>query len=196
MPPAQYTAFKNLAGGNYGADGAPSGGGKPLDPAEAMVFWLGGQSPNGGLRANDVLPLGTAGEPKQFYAFDQARFTDRDNDGWYEYAAPGCINAPFVYFDARSYAAYYPAASRFDVGAIDSLQRGKVHPLARVASPSTAEQFMSPNTFQIITAGQDGVFCKPADTSVAAFPDGPYTSSEQDNIANFTEGKTYQDSKP
>jgi general secretion pathway protein G len=180
-----------------------AGGSKPLDPAEALVFWLGGQSPNGGLRANEVMPLqGTinsvttpSGEPKTYYTFDQSRFTDRDNDGWYEYAPSGCMNAPFVYFDSRSYLAYFPTAGRFDVGTIDSLPRGTVHPLARVATNPTQDQFMNPTTFQIITAGQDGVFTKTGETSVAAYPDGPYTNSEQDNIANFTEGNTYQGSK-
>jgi prepilin-type N-terminal cleavage/methylation domain-containing protein len=181
-----------------------TGGSKPLDPAETLVFWLGGQSTNGGLRANDVMPFQGAitsittpsGEPKMYYNFDQARFTDRDSDGWLEYAAPGCMNAPFVYFDSRAYSAFFPTGSRFDVGNIDSLPRGQVQPLARVASPASQDQFMNPTTYQIITAGQDGVFCKSGDTSVAAYPDGPYTTGEQDNIANFTEGKTYQGSKP
>ncbi len=163
------------------------GGNKAIDPAEALVFWLGGQSTNGGLKANDVMPL-TGTEPKKYFEFDQARFKDVDSDGWAEYAAPGCLDAPYVYFDARSYAAYSVAADQY-APTIDTIARGVAKP-APVANP--AGTYANPTTYQILAAGQDGNF----GTGGLIYPDGPYTGGDRDNIANYSEGRTLQDSVP
>lgn len=189
LPAAQVDEFKKLCHADAFTmpDTAPSGS-RPIDPAEALVFWLGGQSTNGGLKSNEVMPLTTAGEAKLYYDFDQARFTDIDADGWSEYAAPGCLNAPFVYFDARAYATYFPESSNNQLyqPTIDSVARGKARP-----APS-ASGYVNPTTYQIIAAGQDGSF----GNGGMNYPDGPYSGADMDNIANFSEGRTYQDSVP
>lgn len=159
-----------------------------LDPSEALVFWLGGQSPNGGLRANDVYPLqplAASGEVKEYFSFDQGRLVDLDGDGWYSYAAPYGQNAPFVYFDSRCYNGAYTSTyttAGHDVGTIDDMARGIVKPAPNVNG----------KTFQIIAPGQDGKF----GGGGSPYPDGPYTDADKDNIANFTEGRTFEDARP
>lgn len=107
-----------------------------LDPAESLVFWLGGiPDPNSetkllGFRSDASQPFsypidGTKAidDPvnvesklrarQQPYAFDPTRLVDRDNDGWWEYIpkrkATGEM-APYVYFDNGTYDVwpYYP----------------------------------------------------------------------------------------
>lgn len=163
------------------------GGSKAIDPAEALVFWLGGQSTNGGLKANDVMPL-TGTEPKKYFEFDEARFKDVDSDGWREYAAPGCLDAPYVYFDSRSYAAYVVAADQYKP-TIDSVARGAALP-ALAVNPTGS--YVNPTTYQILSSGQDGNF----GTGGQVYPDGPYSGGDRDNIANYSEGRTLQDSMP
>jgi prepilin-type N-terminal cleavage/methylation domain-containing protein len=191
LPTAQVNNFKALchASAFTMPDTAPSGS-KPIDPAEALVFWLGGQSTNGGLKANDVMPLSATGEPKQYFSFDQARFTDVDSDGWAEYAAPACMNAPYVYFDARSYATYYPTGGAQEYKpTVDSSARGTPRPAQAVSPTGT---YVNPTTYQILAAGQDGHF----GVGGQVFPDGPYAGTDSDNIANYSEGRTLQDSVP
>jgi prepilin-type N-terminal cleavage/methylation domain-containing protein len=160
-------------------------GAKAIDPDEALAFWLGAQSPNGGLKANEIAPLtATGGEVKSFFTFEQGRLTDPDGDGWNEYSAPGCMNAPYVYFDSRSYAGY--GSSGFDVGAVDTIQRGSVKP---TPNGKVANTYVNPTTYQIHASGQDGVFGTPG----LPFPDGPYTGGERDNITNFSEGRVLGD---
>lgn len=179
LPPAQWSnsqqgtpGFAELAGN--------------LTPAEALVFWLGGQSSNGyGLKANDVAPLQTSGEPKVYMNFDQARFVDINNNGWPEYAAKYCEGAPYVYFDARSYAYY--KSTPYNVGQINSVARGEIRPYL-----TSSNTFASPTTFQIIAAGQDGMY----GGGGTVYPTGPYSDGEKDNLANFTESKTLADAQP
>jgi hypothetical protein len=165
-----------------------------LDPAETVVFWLGGQSPNGGLRANDVLPLQAAngsGEPKSYYTFDQARFTDNDGDGWNEYPVGYAKDTPFVYFDARSYVAY---SSGFTI-TVGGEARGTAKPYTNPASGqnnTVQAGYMNPEGYQIVTAGQDGYF----GVGGQGYPDGPYPLQDRDNITNFSDGRTLQDRVP
>jgi prepilin-type N-terminal cleavage/methylation domain-containing protein len=176
LPAAQQTQFVNLVG--------------KLDPAETIVFWLGGQSSNGGLRANDVLPFqasGGSGEPKVYFSFDQARFTDNDGDGWYEYPVGYAQGTPFVYFDARSYDYYTTNPYSITAG-------GEARGTAKPYTDGT--KYINPETYQIVTAGQDGYFSSVGDTGTYVYPLGPYGKEVRDNITNFSDGKTLQDKVP
>jgi prepilin-type N-terminal cleavage/methylation domain-containing protein len=163
-----------------------------IDPSEVLPFWLG--VPNKitglGMRNNPVQPYNTAGEVKKFFEFDQSRLTDIDGDGWMEYSSPYSQKAPYVYFDFRSYAAYY--AAPYSVPAIDGLARGTAKPYVNTSPPTLATHFVNAESYQIISAGQDGIF----GTGGQLIPDGPHPSPERDNIANFSEGKTLQDLVP
>ena len=100
-----------------------------LDPAEAIVFWLGM------LKNNPRSPLAGPGEPVSLFDFQDAQLTcplfpdpalmqsqtvgpDLDGDWWPEYQPKHGPGAPFVYFDGRVISnvyiyrdASYPAAN-------------------------------------------------------------------------------------
>jgi prepilin-type N-terminal cleavage/methylation domain-containing protein len=66
-----------------------------LDPAEALVFWLRT------VVNNPRKPLTGTGEESNFFAFEEKRLTDLDQDGWLEYVPKHGAGAPYVYFDGR-----------------------------------------------------------------------------------------------
>jgi prepilin-type N-terminal cleavage/methylation domain-containing protein len=99
-----------------------------LDPAEALVFWLGGlpapidvtYQPIGqrlmppfshklaGFGADPADPFSLSGSRRpRLFDFDQERLVDYDQDGWLEYLPPGGDpgRPPYVYFDAPTYSA-------------------------------------------------------------------------------------------
>lgn len=99
-----------------------------LDPAEALVFWLGGlpapidvsYQPVGqrligqfsnkiaGFSADSADPFSLVGSRlPRLFEFDQERLIDYDQDGWLEYLPPGgdAGRPPYVYFDGPTYAA-------------------------------------------------------------------------------------------
>jgi len=174
-----------------------------LDPAEAIVFWLGLVrndhrhpvcSPAGGIVP---LTVGTGRTP--YFTFDPTRLRDRDNDGWPEYYPPGIDDAPYVYFDHSTYL----------IGAYPSPP-----PAAGVASPigvarpyqTAGGTFLEPNKYQISTAGFDNNFGVdtlvnapnqfkqvPTPTFIEGVNIGPL---DRDNMASFSEGKTIEAMRP
>jgi prepilin-type N-terminal cleavage/methylation domain-containing protein len=104
-----------------------------LDPAEALVFWLGGLPARFADATGDATTSGTqligfaqdpanpfqhedatTGQPQRTtpYPFDTAELTDNDADGWYEYTPESVMlvaatPAPYVYFDSASYKGWY-----------------------------------------------------------------------------------------
>ncbi len=183
LAPAQLTQFAAFV----------QGGATPIDPCEALPFWLGAQSTNGSLHNNPVVPLQTgaiasrSGEPKSFFEFDASRLIDRDNDGWYEYAAPGTNGAPYVLFDSRSYANY--TTNTVAIGTVNGEDRGNTKPYLAASPPNS---FVEPTRFQILSSGLDGKF----GGGGVAYPTGPYTVDDRDNQTNFTDGKTLLDAIP
>lgn len=158
-----------------------------LDPAEAIVFWLGGlpavpgatSSKLLGFSANATTPFVLTGSRgSSLYAFDESRLVDADGDGWLEYIPPG-INkpsvAPYVYFDAASYqysaggntyAACYPGTAFPITGGSPSAAFtnawGFAVPYADTATPTA----WSPKSFQLISAGLDSEYGGgPSDTA-------------------------------
>lgn len=184
-----------------------------LDPAEAIVFWLGGLSvPPGedstklrGFSANPALPLEGPAQSKRIdglYDFNEERLVDRDGDGWYEYIPPGNIGAgngpPYVYFSSRSYANLADNNGNLDP---------KLAPLVRYPRQDSAnvsewgfatpyrssdgpKAWVNPKSFQIISAGLDGNFGNTvaATAGPKAFPAGDkYETADLDNLTNFTQ---------
>lgn len=158
-----------------------------LDPAEALVFFLGGL-PWRYLDENDNVTYeltGFAADPRNpfqnanvqpqrtriFYEFDPRRFVDRDGDGWPEYiydASTPFETPPFVYFDAPSYAmgAHYPHwLEDISVNASQSAvsqmveQWGFARPYAgSVDGANNVQTWVAPQGFQIVAAGLDGFY--------------------------------------
>jgi len=105
-----------------------------LDPAETLVFWLGGipnvmaENKLAGFRAdatspfldpqnpaiNPADPNTLTGRTTPVFPFQPSRLVDRDRDGWWEYLQAGAkeadLNPPLVYFDNLVYGlgAFYP----------------------------------------------------------------------------------------
>lgn len=119
---SEATKFNSPSAGNS----AKFGNGlnlENLDPAEALVFFLGGlPNPNAETKlapfrldpANPFFGTGaSAADPypgqrgKVFFPFDARRLVDYDGDGWWEYLPPGGTEEgntpPYVYFDSNIY---------------------------------------------------------------------------------------------
>jgi prepilin-type N-terminal cleavage/methylation domain-containing protein len=191
-----------------------------LDPAEALVFWLSM------IRSNPQRPLpwfdGTAQDnssspPKSYFTFIETRLKDLDGDGWPEYYPINSPFAPYVYFSNRSYSvqglsvdygyprksisATYPQPAY--VGTF-----GRARPYATKVDPmnqANVLQWAQPAKFQIISAGLDQYFgdetINPNDATLVLpklFPFGEnYTPVvEEDNITNFTNGRTVGGNRP
>jgi prepilin-type N-terminal cleavage/methylation domain-containing protein len=171
-----------------------------MEPAEALVFWLGGipaqhnaaGSTWGGSTkvdgfhrdpANPFQPRTSAGQQREapFFPFDQARLGDADADGWLEYYPPGSTS-PYVYFNSGSY-----LSSPYTGG-------GAVGMARPYTDATITGGFMNPSTFQIIAAGQDHIYG--ADNANKIFPSGTnYNNGDMDNLTNFTT-KRLEDSLP
>ena len=200
FPRAGFTTYSVFQTGLAGATnssalsspGYPNAAGlnpDTMEPAEALVFFLGGMpaqhnaaettwggsSKLDGFHLNPASPLspGAAGQQRTapFFDFDQSRLHDADDDGWLEYYPPN-TTAPYVYFGSASYgAAPFTGSATF----------GMARPYT---DASIAGGFMNGNTFQIIAAGQDHNYG--ADNVNKVFPTGTnYNNGDNDNLTNF-----------
>lgn len=161
-----------------------------LDPAETLVFFLGGlPNPNAEtklapLRLDPASPFidttASTADPypgqrgKVFFPFDARRLVDYDKDGWWEYLPPGGTQEgntpPYVYFDSNIYKsgpAYpYPSAA----GAVPRLigpvsnefQWGNCIPYSADPAPTGTQplKFVNSQKFQIIAPGMDNKYHK------------------------------------
>lgn len=189
-----------------------------LDQAEALVFWLGGfpapvdaerQPPNAmkviGFNADPQNPFGFGRQPGESRAefvqkaeisfdFDESRLTDRDDDGWLEYVAWVSADQktadvpPYVYFDARLYAARksaalpgpysgYPITNALGGNARPAELRdrwGLAVPYA-TSAPGGSEslQWINPLGIQIIAAGDDLRYCSRQNATQLRIPTYP-----------------------
>ncbi len=167
-------------------DGTPAldSGGNPadpanLDPSEALVFWLGM------LRNDKRNPLNGNGKLSKDYDFDLKRLVDVDGDGWYSYVPPEGEDEPYIYFDSRTYTV---------ANYTDSAGTLLLLPYTSKPSAAAAANWANPTKHQIISAGQDGDYGAVVAATYKIFPD-PTTMTEEDldNIANFSDGKTFED---
>jgi len=193
-----------------------------------------------GFSANKLQPFNLidGSRLKGPFEFQEQRFGDADGDGWLEYyppvdlppqptgssaAQPGNATAPYVYFNAGSYAdvtpsngfpAYpssgqYPAVTGgsmpvFPSNSYASLW-GAAIPYANAYNISTTPAqltWFNPEKFQIVSASLDSMYWSlttgassgPDDFRV--FPSGThYSQADLDNVTNFSNGKL-QDSLP
>lgn len=154
-----------------------------LDQAEALVFVLHGYS------SNSKLPLtGTGGPaaggqptelgPQPLLDFDKTRLQNVGNNGYPVYVPQSGLDAPYVYFNAETYA----GAALSPQGATGT------------AAPYQSDLggFVQDNKFQIISAGLDGDFGTGG--SDRTFPSGGsppgtgYSAAERNNITDFAAG--------
>jgi prepilin-type N-terminal cleavage/methylation domain-containing protein len=157
------------------------------------------------------------------FDFDDGRLFDTDDDGWYEYVSKSSLSAstampaPYVYFDARLYNSMPTPNSLLPFNTYPSLKSGKIPAskgtaaqieawgvIAPYASSAVVQnsnmRWINPNTFQILSAGTDGVY-GPATLRVATYPGGQvfsgsqfgqagsYSATEDDNVSNFADAR-------
>jgi len=166
-----------------------------LDPDEALVFWLGM------LKNDPRLPLNGNGELAKDFEFDLDRLVDLEapqnpgdppGDGWYSYVPQDGPDAPYVYFDSRTYCdiSNTPPTplARYDVDPTAGTLY--LYPYAKTLPVASTKSFVNPTTFQIISAGVDNEFG--AATRIFPIPDPiPATLTLEreylDNQANFSD---------
>ncbi len=154
--------------------------GAPIDPAEALVFWLGGFSADpkrpftgkGGpflvtaagnpLVISDVVP-----NPERnngVYGFDKGRLDFTDDGDSFPVYAPKSRKAPYVYFDSRTYSFILGGQPTYTVYSHPSIpgvavpyKANRLNAAFRSAvdPPDQFVEFARPQTYQIISAGLD-----------------------------------------
>jgi len=158
------------------------------DASQALAFWLSGSKLNNDPRK----PLTGSGDPIVLLDFDKSRLED-DGD-WASYL-PKYSDAPYVYFDSRTYS---------DVSYTNSATSGDetVRPYKFQPEGSTDIDWAKENTFQIISAGLDGEFGDTDSGKNKRFPDGTadssssivgYEDGDYDNQSNFSDGRILED---
>ncbi len=176
-----------------------------LTPAESLVFWLA-QVVNDPRR-----PLTSDGDRQALFDFDESRLRrtreiplgDRDDFPLFEYLPPGSDAAAYVYFPAPYAVAvngdpvvnfHADELTGFDVYPYRS-NRGDLSDLTAIPLD---DEWLNPTTFQLIAPGLDGEFGEDTVGEGLGFKVYPnalnYTEGDWDNIANFTDGRTFVDS--
>ena len=176
-----------------------------LDPAEALVFWLYGFSKDAKFplaRREALDPTAAVRIPLKgtnpFFDFDQSRLMDKDGDGYPEYY-PQDSEMPYVYVRNDNYGVETAPGSGMFAANLIPVLNGNVSIRAYAAQivGTAVQRFAEPEKFQIICAGLDGEFGAGAISQLAVYPDGiGYAESDEDNLTNFSGGKTLEDAIP
>jgi type II secretory pathway pseudopilin PulG len=142
-----------------------------LDPPSALVFWLGGpptasgQKQFKGFSSNPFNPFDASAGQGSLFEFDVSRLVDNGKGCW-AYSPPAGMNTPYVYFRASGGTYGQSCTVKNGLGATETV--------TPYLNPNNSNAPYSPTSFQLISAGLDGVF-------------GAQGSSDaDDNIANFT----------
>jgi len=176
-----------------------------LTAAESLVFWLG-QTVNDPRR-----PLSGQGAVDSYFEFKEPRLRPtrivnlggRGDVQLYEFIPPEGGESPYVYFPAPYY--YTDASSNVVAKFYANTVSGatvNVYPYQSVRpDPSMTlfppnQQWINPTTYQLIAAGLDGEFgvdSWAAVNQLKVFPAGlNYSAEDWDNVANFSNGKTFE----
>ena len=121
----------------------------------------------------------------------------RDLDGFLEYYPRSAPQQPFIYYVHYRYLENYAEVRKTMYRRVNNT--GELAPRLYLAKrPETNVQqmdktyFANSDTCQILSAGLDGEYGAPYDSSNVAsyvFPNGPYQDKlHRDNITNFAEG--------
>ncbi len=174
------------------------------DPSEALVLWLSQ------VREDPRQPLSGTDKRVVLFPFDEKRLVDLDGDGLLSYLPPDCT-MPYVYFDSRIYTDPTPIPSTTTPVASlcvykDAVGNALLYPYvtkrtnAPVDATTNPLTMPNPTTFQIICAGLDndygdaGSVIAGTPSTYKLFPFGDnYQAGDLDNIANFSDGKIFED---
>jgi prepilin-type N-terminal cleavage/methylation domain-containing protein len=206
-----------------------------MDEGESLVFWLylvdndprepfkaiiDGFGPSPLARSN---PLLSAGSPEKLYPFEEDRLVTSDDDLMPSYRASYSKETFYLYIDSRSYELLTTLPALRAYAELPTLGTARpywseirattVNPIPpRTATAPWKPHYkpMNPTTFQIIGAGQDGLFGDdppgPPPTlypGAKFFPGGGWTEGgrgyvpdDNDNMTNFSEGRRLEDHIP
>ena len=157
-----------------------------MDQGEALVAWLSLVSKNPRQPFSD-----TTAEKYKFFEFDERRLVDADGDDAMAYKAKHAEDTCYIYLDARYYSSY-TAAKPARAESTDT----DVTLQVRAYTKDGGTTAVNNTTFQIICAGQDGLFSSDL-TDYKQFPSGAnYDDEDMDNITNFSDGRRLEDNLP
>jgi len=187
-----------------------------LNPATALVFWLGGLPDENNpprllsFSANARNPFMTGGSRLQpLFEFDQTRLNNNAGAITYSPNTTSGSSTPYVYFRAKNRGYYSPGTGTVKSCPVtDSSGTATVYPYAKARLDASGSwmtndfDWMNDSSFQILSAGMDGSFGEkylvPVDvligTSISDAPgDQPMVLStndaEYDNLTNFATGR-------
>jgi type II secretion system protein G len=196
-----------------------------IDESECLVFWLSLTDTNPQYPFLAYYnPGGLAVNQKKYYDFDQTRLFPQPSAAVGDvqsFQAKYCGETYYIYADSRSYNRPYsevwdicrfasdktPSNGNFAYDDNTALQvrpywstKPSLNPITGTGTLAIREnlQPVNPTTFQIICAGQDGDFgYLSGDTDVKQFNSGiNYSLGDNDNITNFSNGRTLKDNIP
>ena len=223
IAPAEFNLLIQAAWGpSYSMTSPPPAGTVPrIDEGEALVAWLSRT------RNDPVYPFGlattTPGAYQVYYEFDERRLVDGpDPDLFPSYRAAYAKETFYLYIDSRSYDEMTADFTTPSSGAFAELDTSTAAAIGNITHDQVIRPYwsetvvntaatltrdrntpMNATSFQILCAGQDGLWGNVDPTipgpvqDVKTYPGGlNYTPDEMDNIANFTEGGTLEDKLP
>jgi prepilin-type N-terminal cleavage/methylation domain-containing protein len=201
-----------------------------MDEGESLVFWLYlvDNDPREPFKAivqgingpSSTNPLLAANSPEHLYPFKEDRLISSDDDLMPSYRAIYSKETFYLYIDSRSYLQLTAVAGIRAFGETPALGTARpywsedrattVNPLPpRSATAPWKAHFkpVYPTAFQIIGAGQDGLFGD--DPGTALYPGAKffkgggwteggrgYMPEDNDNMTNFSEGRRLEDHIP
>jgi prepilin-type N-terminal cleavage/methylation domain-containing protein len=193
----------------------PAGTIPMIDEGESLVFWLylvenDKRQPFQALLKTSFVDVLNGQKPERLFPFKEERLIDgADGDFIPSYKSLYSGETAYLYIDSRSYddltddyttpnrAAYAEDPSAGYIRPYWSETRTSTAP---VSPPDLRDDFkpMKDTSFQIICAGQDGLFqTVPEAVALKFFPGGGgYTTDDNDNITNFSEGARLEDKLP
>jgi prepilin-type N-terminal cleavage/methylation domain-containing protein len=192
----------------------PMAGATPaIDEGESLVFWLylvdnDKREPFKALLSTTPLLAATSAE--HLFPFKEERLIDgSDADLIPAYKAIYSGESAYLYLDSRSYDDMTDYTSTVNAAKAEDLPAaGYARPYwsetrataGALTPPDLRDDYkaMNPTSFQIICAGQDGLFGDDATpVSLRYFPGGGgYVAEDNDNITNFSEGARLEDKLP
>jgi prepilin-type N-terminal cleavage/methylation domain-containing protein len=189
-----------------------------VNPAEALVFWMGGFSTNprrpftgaGGPFLTNNAGVITAYNPDRLVGgmdLDRARLNATDDGDFFPVLVPKGLLAPYVYFDSRTYGGLLKPPQPVVNGYFTAPNMGTAKPYMTTRPSATSGygfEWVNRDSYQIICAGQDNNYGSDfflADhLSYPRYPTGEFysdaTLGDSDNITNFSEGSRLQDKRP
>jgi len=182
------------------------------NPAEALVFWLAQ------MKEDPRQPL--SAPPDNFvslFPFDEKRLVYTRTIGdpnkpnsqhdLYVYVPPQGKDMPYVYFDSRIYTddsnipGVTPATKVASLSVYNDASSGQtLYPYATRVNATAPLTMANRTTYQLISAGLDGEYGDVSSVTAGVastykvFPFGTnFAIGDMDNIANFSDGKIFED---